>query len=271
MPSSLQATAIDQPRALRVFLCHSSGDKPAVRDLCRRLRADGFEPWFDEQSLVPGQDWKEEIPKAVHNSDAVVVCLSRGSINKEGYLQKEIKYALDVADEKPAGVIFIIPAKLEDCDVPVRLSQWEWANLYEPGGYGRLLLALAERARTLQARMPVMLDQTGKGHWRMKAAMISGIVIVASALSAWFVFRPQAVGSTPSSLSPAKDQPTKVITLRSDPATLSGAEAKAMIALRDFYCVNWNEAGKGIKHQYSTRVVGEAVMVADAATGLMWQ
>jgi hypothetical protein len=49
----------------------------------------------------------------VRAADAILVCLSPDSINKEGYVQKEIKYALDVADEKPEGVIFFIPARLE--------------------------------------------------------------------------------------------------------------------------------------------------------------
>src|SRR5215469_4381593 len=34
-----------------VFMCHSSGDKPAVRTLYRQLQADGFQPWLDEESL----------------------------------------------------------------------------------------------------------------------------------------------------------------------------------------------------------------------------
>jgi hypothetical protein len=35
----------DAAPQLRVFLCHSSGDKASVRDLYRKLRNDGVEPW----------------------------------------------------------------------------------------------------------------------------------------------------------------------------------------------------------------------------------
>src|SRR5438552_15067049 len=108
---------------LRIFLCHSSGDKPAVRDLYARLRDDGFGSWFDEQSLRPGQDWDYEIRKAVSASDIVIVCLSRTSITKAGYLQKELGLALDVASQQPEGSIFIIPVKLEECDAPERLKK----------------------------------------------------------------------------------------------------------------------------------------------------
>lgn len=73
-----------EQRILRIFLCHSSGDKPKVRDLYERLLAEGFDPWLDEEKLLPGQKWKTEIPKAVRASDVVIVCLSRSAVNKAG-------------------------------------------------------------------------------------------------------------------------------------------------------------------------------------------
>src|SRR5215211_2263375 len=111
----------EAPHSLHIFLCHSSGDKQAVRDLYKRLRVDGFDPWLDEENLLPGQDWHQVIPEVVSAADIVLVCLSRGSINKKGYVQKEIKYALDVADEQPDDTIYLIPVKLEECDIPPRL------------------------------------------------------------------------------------------------------------------------------------------------------
>jgi hypothetical protein len=136
-------------RSLRVFLCHSSGDKAAIRELYGRLRNDDFDPWLDEAKLLPGQDWNLEIRKAVKASDTIIVCLSRESINKAGYVQKEIKYALDVADEQPEGAIFLIPLRLEECDVPQRLGHLHWVDLFDEQGYQRLLHALQERSLSL--------------------------------------------------------------------------------------------------------------------------
>jgi len=137
------------PRRLKVFLCHASGDKPAVRDLYHRLRADGIDPWFAEENLLAGQDWQLEIPKAVRSSDAVIICLSSRAITKAGYVQKEIKYALDVADEQPEGAIFLIPLRLEECDVPERLRRPHWVDFFQERGYERLLRALRARAESL--------------------------------------------------------------------------------------------------------------------------
>lgn len=127
-----------------VFLCHSSQDKPHVRRLDRRLRQRGIETWLDERELLPGQDWDLEIRAAVRRAAAVVVCLSHAAVTKSGYLQKEIRLVLDVADEQPPGAIFVIPARLQDCDVPERLRLWHWVNLSRRGGFDRLLAAIEE-------------------------------------------------------------------------------------------------------------------------------
>jgi formylglycine-generating enzyme required for sulfatase activity len=134
---------------LRIFLCHSSGDKPAVRNLYQRLSGEGFDPWLDEEKLLPGQEWEVEIQKAVKTSDVVIVCLSHKAINKSGYVQKEIKFALDKAEEQPEGTIFLIPLLLEECNVPERLQRWHWVSLFKEKGYERLISSLRFRAETI--------------------------------------------------------------------------------------------------------------------------
>ena len=116
---------------LRVFLCHASQDKPLVRELYRRLLGeDWIEPWLDEEKLLPGQDWDLEIEKAVEASDAVIVCVSSRSMTKEGYIQKELRKVLDIALEKPEETIFIIPLRLDDCELPRRLRTWHYVDYF---------------------------------------------------------------------------------------------------------------------------------------------
>ncbi len=145
---------ITEPKIkLNIFLCHSSKDKPKVKQYYERLKAEKWiVPWLDVEQLLPGMDWDKEIKSAVKSSNVVLVFLSKFSIGKEGYVQKEIKQALDVADEKPYGTIFIIPLRLEDCEVPDRLTQWQWLNLYEDDSYGKLIKALKVRANDLTAK-----------------------------------------------------------------------------------------------------------------------
>lgn len=119
------------PRQLRVFLCHASQDKPAVRDLYQRLLAEPWiDPWLDEENLLPGQDWNLEIEKAVESSDAVLVFVSSVSVAKEGYLQKELRRVLSMALEKPEGAIFMIPVRLDDCELPRSIKDRQGVRYY---------------------------------------------------------------------------------------------------------------------------------------------
>jgi hypothetical protein len=86
--------------------------------------------WLDKAKLLPGEDWELEIRKAVCEADVVVVCLSK-QFNQAGFRQKEVCLALDTAMEKPEGEIFIIPARLEECDNLESLGKWQWVDLFE--------------------------------------------------------------------------------------------------------------------------------------------
>jgi len=140
------------PKPLMVFLCHSKDDKEIVRKLYWQLIKDNYDVWFDEEKLIPGQDWDLEIRKAVRSSDIVVICLSKNSVAKAGYIQKEIKFALDVADEQPEGSIFLIPARFEESNVPSRLSRYQWVNMFEENGYQKLKSALILKDEELKSK-----------------------------------------------------------------------------------------------------------------------
>ena len=149
-------------RPLRVFLCHSSNDKPAVRELYQKLRAElWIQPWLDEEELYPGQDWNMEIEKAVEAADAIIVCLTKNSINKEGYIQRELRIVLDYADYKPEGTIYILPVRLEDCEPPRRLRAWQYADYFEgqrERAISRMLVSLKRRADSLDLKSEVPLS-----------------------------------------------------------------------------------------------------------------
>jgi hypothetical protein len=120
-----------EPRKLRVFLCHASQDKPTVRELYQRLLKETWiDPWLDEERLLPGQDWNLEIEKAVESSDAVIVCVSSISVAKEGYVQRELRRVLDIALEKLEGAIFVIPLRLDNCEMPRQLRDRQFLDFF---------------------------------------------------------------------------------------------------------------------------------------------
>ena len=119
-------------RKLHVFFCHSSQDKPTVRELCQQFTDDEswIDLWLDEKRLLPGEDWQTSIKEAVESTDLVIICLSNNSVSKEGFIQKELSYARDRAFEKPEGSIFLIPVRLDDCEVPKGLRSIQWTDYF---------------------------------------------------------------------------------------------------------------------------------------------
>jgi len=143
-------------RRLRVFLCHASDDKPAARTLYASLKSvPWIDPWLDEENLLPGQDWDLEIEKAIRDADAIIICVSKVSVAKEGYVNKEIRRALDIAEEKPEGAIYVIPLRLDDC-IPSfeQLKKLQWVDYFTPRAHERLLKSLRLRADALKIGIP---------------------------------------------------------------------------------------------------------------------
>ena len=130
-----------------------------------------------------------EIPRAVRESEVVIVCLSATSVKKAGFGQKEITLALDTAEEQPEEAIFIIPLKLEPCEVPARLGDYQWCEYYQKDGYERLIDALQTRAAELgmsleqwkqpQTRRPITTPTLPNLHKISPAFLAAGMVIIA--------------------------------------------------------------------------------------------
>jgi SOS-response transcriptional repressor LexA len=171
---------MSEERPLNVFLCHSSNDKQKVRELYLRLVEDGFDIWLDDEKLLPGQNWDLEIRKAIKQADAVIICLSNASQQKKGYVQKEIHLALEIAIEQPEGAIYLIPARLEDCQISNYLSQWQWVNMFDENGYRRLYQSLIHRAKQLNL---TIIESTERRTQRLKilGSIAVGIPIQSSA------------------------------------------------------------------------------------------
>src|SRR5436190_23147450 len=93
--------------SLSVFLCHASGDKERVRELYQNLQNDGFDPWLDEENLLPGHDWEQEMARVVMGSDVVWACLSEDCVTKSGYVEREMKIVLGLWDLKVEGSVYI--------------------------------------------------------------------------------------------------------------------------------------------------------------------
>jgi hypothetical protein len=135
--------------SLKTFLCHSHTDRDAVHDLYLRLKRDHVQPWLDHENLLPGQNWKIEIRRAILTSDVVIVCLSHSFNQQAGFRHEEINIALEKAGLFPADEIYIIPVRLEKCDMPESLRHLHRVDLFQKDGYAKLIQVLCKQAESL--------------------------------------------------------------------------------------------------------------------------
>ena len=102
----------------------------------------GAKPWFDEEGLLPGQEWRREIKRQIPKSDLILICLSNNSVSKTGFVQNEMKLAVEAAQSRPEGSIYIIPARLDDCTIPESLSKYQKVDLFAENGFDKLCSSL---------------------------------------------------------------------------------------------------------------------------------
>jgi hypothetical protein len=105
-----------QPRHAFLSYCHD--DKELVRALRHELSQNGLATWWDDE-ILPGQDWKREVRKALSVAYAVLVCLSRNlNVRDHSGVYPELLSAIEELRNRRPGEIFVIPVRLNDCEIP---------------------------------------------------------------------------------------------------------------------------------------------------------
>lgn len=141
------------------FLCYAKENQSVVREFSQRLKSENWiDPWFDEEDILPGQIWQDSVVNAVRHSHAVIVFLSQVAIASEGFFHKELKLALDTAAEKPEGTIFIIPIRVDDCNVPSMLMKYQYVDYFGDKQhkdlvYSSLIASLRNRATSVGIKL----------------------------------------------------------------------------------------------------------------------
>jgi hypothetical protein len=143
-------------RKLRVFLLHASEDKPVIRELYQQLKKETWiEPWLDEENILVGQVLVSTIDEAMESADAIIACFSSTSVKKGGFVQKELRYALKIAEREPPGTIFLLPIRLDPCEVPRDWLTWAYRDYFsekKEKSYEILLESLAVRKVEVESR-----------------------------------------------------------------------------------------------------------------------
>lgn len=117
-----------------IFVSYAHPDLAIVRKLVAFLKSAGLEVWFDKEKLLAGQDWESEITKAIKQCSLFLVNISSNSLERRGVYQKEIRIALEVAQTIPPSQLYMMPVRLNECDIPDHLTRYHVLPLFEEGG-----------------------------------------------------------------------------------------------------------------------------------------
>jgi TIR domain len=134
----------------QVFVAYIEEDLRQARRICRAIEAAGSAAWLNKEKLLPGQDWPRAIQRAVELSDAFVACFSRRSAAKHGEFQNELRWALKCARLRPLEASFLIPVRLEPCEVPRSIAETlQYVDLFPDweAGMRKLVRAIRKVAR----------------------------------------------------------------------------------------------------------------------------
>jgi hypothetical protein len=123
----------------RVFISYAHEDEDVVFSVYDELCRQGLQPWIDKRDIGVGKDWDREIRQAMRKADFVVVFLSTKSVNKRGYVQREIRQALDLYKEIPEGQAFLMPVRLDKCEVPEGLGTVQHLDYTEQGAVSKFV------------------------------------------------------------------------------------------------------------------------------------
>jgi len=120
----------------KVFLSYAHQDIGMAKKLFADLRRFGLDVWLDYESLLPGQDWEAEVDKAIRDSSYFIALFSSQSVDRIGYVQKELKIALDKLELYPEGGVFLVPVRLDQCEPSYqRIKRIHWIDLFPESEY----------------------------------------------------------------------------------------------------------------------------------------
>jgi hypothetical protein len=162
-----------RPR-LNVFLSYARADSERVSKLHHELERAGFDAWMDRSDIVAG-DWRTAIKRGLRRSNFFLACLSTNTVTRGEVLEFEWDSALDVQQQQLEGELYLIPVRLEPCDVPEKLRHLQWIDLFAPDGEARLL-------RVLGSKGP------GRQRWA-SVVMTAGLLLLAGITATWWFTR----------------------------------------------------------------------------------
>lgn len=120
--------ANSRPQEFDTFLCHNSVDKPEVRLLAAKLKAEKLTPWLDEQQLRPGTLWQVQLEAQITSVASALVLV--GASGMGPWQDIELRAFISEFISRGVPVIpVIMPNAAQVPELPVFLRQLMWVDM----------------------------------------------------------------------------------------------------------------------------------------------
>jgi hypothetical protein len=144
--AGLKAVPEAAPRG-SLFISHAVEDNDFAIWLGSRLSAAGYDVWADVMRLKGGDDWMRVLEDALRNKATKMLWVAtQKGVEKQG-VRNEIQMATDVG-KKIGDPGFIIPLKLERCEIPFVAVHHQWIDFER--GWGAGLAELLENLGSIE-------------------------------------------------------------------------------------------------------------------------
>ena len=183
-----------------VFISYSSKDQKVARTICTALEHRGVTCWISFRNVQPGQNFQEQIVKAIRASKIMVLVFTSNANNSN-----QIKKELALASQSD---LVVIPVRIEDITpneaFAYEFATRQWIDLFDDweNSIAHLveLITTSVQASDNRARAPSAgiaaapalapaFDKTDAASWTrrpgQRIALFSGVAVVVAAVFAY--------------------------------------------------------------------------------------
>jgi hypothetical protein len=258
---------------MNVFINYDKEDLEIAKRLRNDLEKAGIKTWLEREDLLVGQDWRQVITDKLRESRYFITLLSSASVAKQGLIDTEPNWALNLLDnELSSKRISILPVRINDCLLAdEKLERLHCADLfpsYEKGLDDILKVLLPNRSHD---KRPISNDiQSKPNNENLFQHQIPNEPTdkPPAANQNWFKYVAIVLLAVVLMYHFAKPAPQKrTYHLRKEPITVSDDEAlKTFKLTKDSN--GWRRPAEYVENDFQDNKDGT---ITDRATGLMWQ
>jgi len=143
---------------LQIFLGYPSERLADARRIWVFLKSLQLNVWFDKESIIAGERWREVRERAQDASDLILHVISSEIEIRAGDVQRELKRTLDLATEKPFSALFTIPILVGGASVPSEFARYHYIDMTRDDWDYLLARSVARKFQQMQIAAPKEVD-----------------------------------------------------------------------------------------------------------------